>query len=211
MARLGSYEGLPREIHAHASKSACAAMTAAMLVPRRRVRERGSSINVNEGRGIGMETAEPLAVCDPVDRTGDRNHFGQVKAFIRRRGLTAMKPGGSSLAIIILTALFLPAPPSARTQPGTAVQAITTSKSGEFHRCYKALGVFDTGCAVHHVDLPEHIAVGDYIKLEYGSNPKHYAFHVSQIIRQQDGGCIIRSDRTGSGKIEVASCQLASQ
>jgi hypothetical protein len=125
-----------------------------------------------------------------------------------------MKPGGSSVAITMLALLFLATPASARTQSGTAVQAIITSKSGQFHRCYNQFVAFGTTCSVHHVHLPEHIAVGDYIKLEYGSNPKHYAFHVGQITRQEDGGCTVRSDSSGPGgteKIEIDSCQPDSE
>src|SRR5690349_8323437 len=126
-----------------------------------------------------------------------------------------MKPGLSSVSITVLALLFLATPGSARTQSGTAVQAITTSGSGEFHRCYKEFVVFDTICAVHHVHLPKHIGVGDYIRLEYGSNPKHYTFHVGQIIRQEDGGCTVRSDRRasgdGAGKIKIDSCQTATR
>jgi hypothetical protein len=100
-----------------------------------------------------------------------------------------MKPDRSSVAITMLASLFVATPAFARTQSGTAVQAITTSGSGEFHRCYKEFVVFDTTCAVYHVRLPKHIGVGDYINLEYGSNPKHYAFHVGQITQQEDGRC----------------------
>ena len=125
-----------------------------------------------------------------------------------------MKPGRSSVAITMLASLLLAAPASARSQSATAVQAITTSRYGIFHRCYKEFVVFDTTCAVHHVHLPERIAVDDYIHLEYGSNPKHYVFHVGQIIRQEDGGCTVRGDSSGSdpaGKIEIDSCQPASK
>jgi hypothetical protein len=121
-----------------------------------------------------------------------------------------MKPGGSSLAITMLAALCLTTPAFGRTRPGTAVQAIITSKSGEFHRCYKQFVAFGTTCTVHHVHLPEHIAIGDYIKLEYGSNPKHYAFHVGRIARAEDGGCTVRSDSGGPGgteKIKIDFCQ----
>jgi hypothetical protein len=124
-----------------------------------------------------------------------------------------MKPTGISLAV--LAALFLTASASARTQRGTDVQAITTSGSGEFHRCYKQFVVFHTTCAVHHVDVPEHIAVGDYVNLEYGSNPKYYTFHVSRIIREADRGCTVRSDSSESAhrseKIEIGSCQPSSK
>jgi hypothetical protein len=126
-----------------------------------------------------------------------------------------MKPGRSSVAITMLISLFVAIPASARTQSGTAVKASTTSGSGEFHRCYKEFLVFDTTCAVHHVDLPKRIGVGDYINLEYGSNPKRYAFHVGQIIQQEDGGCTVRRDSRasahGAGKIVIDSGQPATR
>ena len=77
----------------------------------------------------------------------------------------------------------------------------------------RSLVVYNS-CDAHKVVLPSRIAVGDKIKLTYGSNPKNYNFHVVQI-RQQDSGCTILSDassgREDGEKIEIAPCQAAAK
>ena len=97
--------------------------------------------------------------------------------------------------------------------PGVAVaadgvEAVTTPGSGELTTCRNWI-VYNS-CDAHKVILPEQVAVGDDIKLTYGSNPKVYHFHVVQI-RQQGAGCTILSDASGGSedgeKLAVPQCQ----
>jgi hypothetical protein len=62
----------------------------------------------------------------------------------------------------------------------------------------------------HHVALPRRIAVGDQIKLIFGSSDKEYDFRVVGIDRRGDS-CTIRSPHSGahdSGeRIVVEACE----
>lgn len=91
------------------------------------------------------------------------------------------------------------------------VRAVITSGSGSFSKCWNLL--FYNYCATHHVHLPEHIATGDALKLNYGSNPKHYIFHVGRI-RRAGGNCTVRAVSGGATvkgeKIKIDNCRAAS-
>jgi hypothetical protein len=85
------------------------------------------------------------------------------------------------------------------------VTAISTGGDGELTMCpYFSCYLY------HHIKLPRRIAIGDKVRVRFGSNPKHYAFPVARIVR--DGGsCTIFSqlDKTEKvEKIEPASCQV---
>jgi hypothetical protein len=101
---------------------------------------------------------------------------------------------GAMLATGLLLPRQLSAASSDRPKPTVPLQAITTARSGEFRNCYKLFFFFGTQCSSRHVPLPERITVGDDLVLNYGSNPKHHAFRVGQIIRREDGGCTILRD-----------------
>jgi hypothetical protein len=88
------------------------------------------------------------------------------------------------------------------------VNAVTTPGAGTLTTCRNWV-VFNS-CDTHKVVLPERIAVGDKLKLTYGSNPKDYKFHVVDI-RPQGAGCMILSDVSGGSengeKLEIAQCR----
>ena len=56
--------------------------------------------------------------------------------------------------------------------------------------------------------------MGDQINLTYGSNLKHYVFHVVQI-REAGAGCTILSDASGdredAERLEVSSCRTTAE
>ena len=89
-----------------------------------------------------------------------------------------------------------------------ATDAAATGGSGSFTTCRSWIVV--SSCSTYHkVSLPEHIAVGDRIKLTYGSNMKEYIFHVVGI-RPHGESCTVMSPETGpegdGEKLEVESC-----
>ena len=92
------------------------------------------------------------------------------------------------------------------------IGAIDTAGSGTLTMCQDWL-VYNSCRVYHHVALPGRIAVGDSVKLAFGSNPKDYAFPVARISRDGDT-CTVLSDASGdpekANKIEVASCRDAS-
>ena len=92
-----------------------------------------------------------------------------------------------------------------------AQEAVTTPGAGTLTKCRDWL-VYLSCSTYHHIKVPDHVAIGDGLALTYGSNPKHYVFHVAQI-RRQGNGCTLLSDRSGSGeeaeRIDIAPCQLA--
>jgi hypothetical protein len=64
------------------------------------------------------------------------------------------------------------------------------------------------------IALPQRVAVGDRVRLTFGSNPKNYVFHVTQI-RPKGDGCIILSEASGGAedreRIEVACRPIPEQ
>jgi hypothetical protein len=109
----------------------------------------------------------------------------------------------------VLTAAFLMSAPLPTHAETDVVQAVTTPGSGWFKRCrwpsYK-------NCITRHVRLPERVAVGDAVELNYGSNHKHYVFHVVRI-QSAHNRCTVLSDRSGAHglyeKIEIDYCHPA--
>ena len=91
------------------------------------------------------------------------------------------------------------------------VQAVETPGSGTFTMCRNRL-IYRACSSYHHIAIPRRLAVGDTVPLEYGSNPKEYAFPVARIL-PTGGGCMVLSQPTGSTenveKIEVAHCRVA--
>jgi hypothetical protein len=94
---------------------------------------------------------------------------------------------------------------------GAQVAAITTPGSGNLTMCrdwllYKACDTY------HHVALPARIAIGDQIKLIFGSSDKEYIFRIIGISRRDDR-CTIRSPHTGpkgnGERLVVKHCRLA--
>jgi len=109
----------------------------------------------------------------------------------------------------VLTAAFLMSTPLPTHAETDVVQAVTTPGSGWFKRCrwpsYK-------NCITRHIRLPERVAVGDAVELNYGSNPKHYVFHVVRI-KSAHNRCTVLSARSGAHeryeKIEIDDCYPA--
>ena len=91
------------------------------------------------------------------------------------------------------------------------IMAVTTPGSGTLTMCRNWL-LYDS-CTAHKVALPTRVAVGDNLRLSYGSNPKDYTFHIGDL-RLQANGCTILSDQNGSAKsgerIDVAGCHATS-
>ena len=84
--------------------------------------------------------------------------------------------------------------------------AVTSGGSGDLTMCsYRGCNLY------HHIDMPARIAVGDTVRLRYGSNPKLYDFPVARIV--SDGGaCTVYSetdDTSDVNKIELSSCKTA--
>jgi hypothetical protein len=101
----------------------------------------------------------------------------------------------AAIAAAILTA----------TTPAMAeeVTAISTGGQGDLTMCpYSGCNLY------HHIKLPPQIAVGDNVRLRFGSNTKHYNFPIARIVRDGDT-CMLFSQATETRdveKIEVASC-----
>lgn len=139
-----------------------------------------------------------------IPRSNDALSWSETKVSLTRTG-SRRHAQGAALAAALLMVGMAPA-------PADTVNAVTTPGSGTLTTC-RSWVVFNS-CDTHKVVLPERIAVGDKLKLTYGSNPKDYNFHVMNI-RQQGGGCEILSEASGGSengeKIEVAQCQTAAK
>ena len=90
-----------------------------------------------------------------------------------------------------------------------ALDAVTTPGSGTLTMCRNWL-VYKSCSSYHRIAMPQQVAVGDELELDYGSNQKHHIFRVVRIHR--DGAsCTILSDASGDDedreKIEVPECQ----
>ena len=108
--------------------------------------------------------------------------------------------------VAVLSAILL-APATAAPAAGGA-EAVTTPGSATLTMCRDWL-VYNSCSKYHNVKVPPVIAVGDKVRLRFGSNPKNYDFPVVAI-RHHGDGCTIasnhtRPDDTGE-KIEVSPC-----
>jgi hypothetical protein len=85
------------------------------------------------------------------------------------------------------------------------VKAISTPGDGNLTNCSYS------GCNLyHHIKMPAHIAVGDKVRVRFGSNPKQYDFRVARILREADT-CGVFSQLTETqnvDKIEITPCQV---
>lgn len=93
------------------------------------------------------------------------------------------------------------------------IEAVTTPRSGVLTICRSWI-VYRSCKPYYRVPIPERVAVGDRLKLTFGSNPKDYVFHVVQI-RPKGDGCTILSDVSGGAedgeRLDVSPCQPASK
>jgi hypothetical protein len=111
-----------------------------------------------------------------------------------------------ALAAAVVTGL---APPAL----ADTIEAVTTPRLGALTVC-RSWVVYNSCTTYGKVPLPERIAVGDKVKLTYGTNPKDYIFHVVDI-RRQDGRCTILSDASGGKengeKLELTQCEASAK
>lgn len=88
------------------------------------------------------------------------------------------------------------------------VSAIKTPGSGRLTMCRSWL-LFSTCREYSKVALPDRIALGDHLPLNFGSNPKAYEFPVERIVRQGQT-CTLLDEPAGApddgNRIEIASC-----
>ena len=93
------------------------------------------------------------------------------------------------------------------------IEAVTTPRLGALTVC-RSWVVYNSCTTYGKVPVPERIAVGDKVKLTYGTNPKDYIFHVVDI-RRQDGRCTILSDASGGKengeKLELTQCEASAK
>ena len=91
-----------------------------------------------------------------------------------------------------------------------ALDVVTTPGSGTLTMCRHWL-VYKSCSDYHRIAVPERVAVGDTLRLTFGSNPKDYNFRVVRLQRTRDT-CTIFSDSSNSGetgeRLEIAPCQV---
>jgi hypothetical protein len=108
------------------------------------------------------------------------------------------------LLLSIAALLLLAAPTAAEDGPS----AIKTPGSGELRMCRSWL-LFSTCREYSKVALPDRIALGDRLPLNFGSNPKDYEFPVERIVRHGES-CLLLDEPAGGrddgNRIEIASC-----
>jgi hypothetical protein len=84
--------------------------------------------------------------------------------------------------------------------------AINTPGSARLTMCRSWL-LFSTCRDYYNVAVPDRIALGDRLPLNFGSNPKAYEFPVVRIIRQGEACMLLDEPRGDDGnRIEIASC-----
>jgi hypothetical protein len=88
------------------------------------------------------------------------------------------------------------------------MKAITTPGQGDLTMCPTTFVMMRSCNLYHHIKVPPQIALGDRVKLRFGSNPKIYSFPVARIAR--DGAnCTVFSQTNETEnveKIQIASC-----
>lgn len=101
-------------------------------------------------------------------------------------------------------------PAAARAE---TVEAVEPGGPGVLTKCRNWL-VAKSCRTYQHIPLPARIAVGDTIRVSFGSHPKEYAFPVARIALQ-GRDCVLFSkaegDRQETDKINVAPCYRADE
>lgn len=109
----------------------------------------------------------------------------------------------------LLVALLMAALAPALAEAG----AVQTSGTATLTMCRDWL-VYDSCSTYHNIAVPPVIAVGDAVRVHFGSSPKSYDFHVVGIHRHGEG-CTLLSDHTGkdeSGeKLRLDTCPPAAK
>lgn len=99
----------------------------------------------------------------------------------------------------------------AQTVSAGTVDVATTTGSGDLTMCRSWI-VYESCTTYHKVALPERVAIGDDVKLIFGSNNKDYLFHVRRILHQGTSCKILsdESDDKGEGeRIDIPQCEVA--
>jgi hypothetical protein len=121
-------------------------------------------------------------------------------------GVRASVPRLPGIAVVILPALM----PSI-ANAGDLGTAVITPGVGVLTKCRNWL-VFKSCNSYNNIELPKRIAVGDKVKLTFGSNPKDYVFEVVSI-RPEGNGCKILSTESGDAgddeNLMITQCQPA--
>jgi hypothetical protein len=103
---------------------------------------------------------------------------------------------------------FLAATLAATPAAADDVQAVSTGGKVDLTMCHQHMMLYSTCYLYHHIKVPPQIAIGDKVRLHYGSNPKRYDFPIARIVRDGDT-CTVFSQLTETKdveKLEVASC-----
>jgi hypothetical protein len=120
------------------------------------------------------------------------------------------RTGPIGCLLLALTASVFLAPKAAAAD---SIDAVTTPGSGTLTVCRSWI-VYNSCTTYHKVPLPDQVAVGDNLKLIFGSNPKDYLFHVVSI-RSDGGNCTVLSDVSGGRedgeKLEVSPCRTTAK
>ena len=95
----------------------------------------------------------------------------------------------ASIATGLATTFLLLAPVRIPAAATAALDAVTTPGSGTLTMCRDWL-VYKSCATYHRIVVPQQVAIGDQLELDYGSNQKHYIFHVVRI-RLDGAGCTI--------------------
>ena len=113
------------------------------------------------------------------------------------------------LMLVVLAVLALPGP----TQATEAMTAVATPGKGRLTLCRSWI-VFRSCKSYDKVALPQQIAVGDRVVLNFGRNPKAYEFKISEI-RSKGDGCLILSEHSGGAedgeRLDVSPCRPATE
>ena len=109
----------------------------------------------------------------------------------------------TSHRLLSVAALLLLAAPAVAEDGASAIK---TPGSARLTMCRSWL-LFSTCRDYYNVAVPDRIALGDRVPLNFGSNPKSYEFPVARIVRQGDA-CMLLDEPTGDdgNRIELASC-----
>jgi hypothetical protein len=92
-----------------------------------------------------------------------------------------------------------------------AVTAVVTDGQGVLTKCYSWF-VSPTCNVYHHIKVPRHIAVGDVVPINYGSNPKHYSFEAVRIALYGDRCTIFGGQQGSSDRVDtlvITPCRAA--
>ncbi len=86
--------------------------------------------------------------------------------------------------------------------------AVKTPGAGRLTMCRSWL-LFSTCRDYNNVTLPDRIALGDHVPLDFGSNPKDYQFPVARIVRHGESCTLLDKPvgRDDGNRIEIASCR----